>query len=291
MRMLTHVVWVAASLATGGMAASETVGLCRFDTGSLAFAGTPVEQARCLLRPVMIRGRIGEALGALPPTLDRLVGTPVTLTADRVRQHLRDVGLSEDDVGGSLDRPVSRGRGGQAGAPLARYFVIHDTSSPYLRDRPFPPDDDERLNSFAPYMARREAHLYNNRLPTSETSVFVMHEIDIPWRATRFEMTVGIPSKGMFIHVENVQPRRRDPQNSSPNNDNLAPMPGFTAAQYQKLALFYVAASRRAGTWMIPAYHAVLDAGIGDHDDPQNFDLSAFDSAVAEAVAAISVQP
>ena len=78
MRMLTHVVWVAASLATGGMAASETVGLCRFDTGNLAFAGTPVEQARCLLRPVMIRGRIGEALGALPPTLDRLVGTPVT---------------------------------------------------------------------------------------------------------------------------------------------------------------------------------------------------------------------
>ena len=33
----------------------------------------------------------------------------------------------------------------------------------------------------------------------------------------------------------------------------------------------------RAGFWLIPGYHAVIDEGIYDkHDDPQNFDLDAF---------------
>ena len=33
----------------------------------------------------------------------------------------------------------------------------------------------------------------------------------------------------------------------------------------------------RAGFWMIPAFHAVLDEGICDkHDDPQNFELEQF---------------
>ena len=29
------------------------------------------------------------------------------------------------------------------------------------------------------------------------------------------------------------------------------------------------------GEWLVPAYHAAIDAGIPDaHDDPQNFDLN-----------------
>ena len=46
---------------------------CRFDHISLTFAGTPKEQARCLLRHVEPGGAaLPEA--ELPPTLDRLIG-------------------------------------------------------------------------------------------------------------------------------------------------------------------------------------------------------------------------
>jgi len=56
--------------------------------------------------------------------------------------------------------------------------------------------------------------------------------------------------------------------------DATAPTPGFTAAQLDRLALTYVAASVRRGQWMIPAFHAAIDVGLPNaHDDPQNFDL------------------
>ena len=38
--------------------------------------------------------------------------------------------------------------------PWALYFVIHDTSTPFLGDAPFPKDldRDPKVNSFTPYM-------------------------------------------------------------------------------------------------------------------------------------------
>ena len=49
---------------------------------------------------------------------------------------------------------------------------------------------------------------------------------------------------------------------------------GFSEKQMDRLALVYIAASVRRGSWLIPAFHATVDAGIPNaHDDPQNFDL------------------
>jgi hypothetical protein len=49
--------------------------------------------------------------------------------------------------------------------------------------------------------------------------------------------------------------------------------------------MVYIVASVRAGRWLIPAFHAALDEGIPNaHDDPQNFDLAAFDGAVSKAL-------
>jgi hypothetical protein len=48
--------------------------------------------------------------------------------------------------------------------------------------------------------------------------------------------------------------------------------------------LVYVAASVRKGTWMIPAFHGVLDVGVGDHDDPQHFELQKCASMVQVTV-------
>jgi hypothetical protein len=58
------------------------------------------------------------------------------------------------------------------------------------------------------------------------------------------------------------------------NNDLIAPVPGFSDAQLERLALVYVAASLRRSRWLIPAFHAVIDHEyVGGHDDPQQFDL------------------
>ncbi|HEX8638714.1 MAG TPA: hypothetical protein VF692_11665, partial [Pyrinomonadaceae bacterium] len=83
--------------------------------------------------------------------------------------------------------------------------------------------------------------------------------------------------KGLQLHIELIQPRRRDADDENPNNDLIAPFPGFTDRQYERLALLYAAASLRRGSWLIPAYHSAVDAGIKDaHDDPQNFELKKF---------------
>ena len=52
-------------------------------------------------------------------------------------------------------------------------------------------------------------------------------------------------------------------------------------AQYDRLALLYTIASVRAGRWLIPAYHAAIDAGIRNgHDDPMGFDAESFGNSL-----------
>jgi hypothetical protein len=112
------------------------------------------------------------------------------------------------------------------------------------------------------------------------------HDLEIPWRETKFERAPVFAGalKGLFLHIELIQPRRRAP-GFGRRNDAQAPTPGFTGAQYDRLALVYVIASVRAGTWMIPAFHAAIDADIrGGHDDPQNFDLETFARSLSNLI-------
>lgn len=283
-----------AALAIGTAAApaagAATIGVCRFDTAALAFAGTPAQQARCLLRPVKKWGAIGNVLPALPAKLGGLVGTVPTITPDQLAAYVAAKGL----VVGNVVGRVSRARDNSPAAPPARYFVIHDTSTPWFGNAQFPADIDTSadVNDMAGYLDERDddspvAHYFLNR----RGEVAIGHRLSIPWRATKFEMMVGIPAKGLFLHVENIQPRRRDP-NGGARNDAIAPEPGLTAVQYQGLALLYTIASVRAGKWLIPAFHTVLDHGLSDaHDDPQNFDLAAFDQALDRVTAEIGGQP
>ena len=84
--------------------------------------------------------------------------------------------------------------------------------------------------------------------------------------------------------MELVQPRKSDPAGGR-GNDGVAPDPGFTPAQYERLALLYIAASVRKGSWLIPAFHAVLDTGyVNGHDDPQNFSLTAWSESIAHLI-------
>ncbi len=236
---------------------------CPFDEATLSFKGTPLEQAKCLLRPVRRHGELSAQLAVLPAPLEDLIGKPVVISAQQVEAYLRARGINETNVGGAMTNQLK-----------AKYFVIHDTSTPNYGDKAFPTNINEAswsYNNLEHWFKSPVAHCFVNRLGESVSP----HTWVTPWRATKLEVKVlGEKSRGVFVHTELIQPRRRDPD-GSPGNDAIAPQPGFPQAQLDRLALLYVTASVQHGTWMVPAYHATVDAGIPNgHDDPQNFDLA-----------------
>jgi hypothetical protein len=271
----------------------KNMGPCEFEPERLSFKGEPSEQAKCLLTPVRPVGRLGPPLDELPAVLAEKVGQSSGLPPHgSLRSWLTSRGL-DDPLAESLMRRVSHARDNDGQSRLATYFVIHDTSTPNYGALPWPRnlDDDVKLNSLERYRCSNEierAHAFINRAG----AIMLAHDFTVPWRATKFEMATNFGSalKGLFLHVEMIQPRRRDPKFGR-RNDFLAPQPGFTDAQYDALAVIYVVASVRAGFWMIPAFHAVLDEGIRNkHDDPQNFELSVFVASLERLLESLSMQ-
>jgi len=254
---------------------AEEIGECRFNRETLTFAGSRVEQAACLLRKI-------ELLAVRKPQ-----------PLPKVIRHLmeRDDGPSAEQKAAAiaaLPEPYGAYARQWADAPLSRtveglpalYFVIHDTSTPFYANEPFPKhlNQDLKVNDFTPYMDQtfaREpvAHIFLNRVG----QIWAGHEFQEGWRATKLESrVVGPRARGRMIHIETVQPRRFLPGAAS-RGQTYGPKPGFTREQYRMLAALYVYASARSGSWLIPAQHNTVDAGIPDaHDDPQNFELKQF---------------
>ena len=236
-------------------------------------------QAKCLLRPVKKFGNLGEPLTALPPTLDSIIGEPTSasLTIDQLKRFLTLKGISEADVGGSLSVALS--------AP--KYFVIHDTSD-FLELTDFPAninDATSSLNRLTGRVTRPICHVYINRVGQSATAV--VFESASPPSGTKFGLCNSARKKE-FLHIENIQPRIRD-RSVRFENDAIAPTPGFSDAQLERLALIYIAASARSGRWLIPAYHSPIDLGFRDrHDDPQNFDLEKWAASIKSLIQQIS---
>ncbi|MBO0751503.1 MAG: hypothetical protein J2P53_05305 [Bradyrhizobiaceae bacterium] len=270
----------------------KSMGPCNFDADNLSFAGSPVEQTECLIRPVNAWAHLGPPLETLPRALAVRVGGMMAVP-DRaaLTAFINDTGLAPQFAEG-INSELSRARDGDAQAPMARYFVIHDTSGPKLGSFPANLDDNAKINNLERFTCSDSseiAHAFINR----QGDVFFGHDFAVPWRSTKFEraLAFGTNLKGLFLHVEMVQPRKRGRH----GYDISAPTPGFTAPQYRQLALLYTIASVRAGAWLIPAFHAVIDSGIrGGHDDPQNFDIDAFAAAldsVTEKLAAYGPTP
>ena len=244
-----------------------------------------IDQAKCLLRQPKIFGNVGPTLTSLPAPFDQLLTRPtIDISKEQLRRYLQAQGINEADIGGSLDKPVSRTNNNNPRAELARYFIIHDTSTPNLGNDTFPNNINEaswEFNNFNKYGSgdNSPAHIIINRVGQSVTR----KDFNTPWRSTRreSEQFCGVNKcKGLFLAVELVQPRKCQPnpgqtQCSPPRkNDAKSPDPGFTKAQLDRLAVVYIAASVRRGKWLIPAFHVVLDQIVpGGHDDPQNFNL------------------
>jgi len=281
-------------LVKGVTAEEGRAGRCGFLAMRRAFAGTAAEQAECLTRAVGWAAKIGEP--TLTPFLRERVGRPTGISVERFSTYIAGLGVAPDRLGGSIGVPLA-----------ASYFVIHDTSAPNCSEEEWGPAvcperglmpaardgaDWARAVGFLghPKLApRRLAHAFTNRVGESITEV----EYDEPMVTTRFERCADRASKrGLFVGVENIQPRigvPPIPKKGEAATDYVAPRPGFTAPQYDRLALLYVTASVRRGRWMIPAFHAVLDSYYaGGHDDPQNFDMPAFSDAVARHTARLA---
>jgi hypothetical protein len=252
------------------------MGPCAFNPETLSFAGEAVEQAACLGRPVYRWAKLGPPTVELPAVLADHIGRAIDLPDRAALGALLEERGLDPELKAGLSGQVSRARDGDPFSPAARYFVIHDTSGPRLGSFPADLDENRKINNLARFRCADSfeiAHAVINRMG----GVFVGHDFGVPWRSTKFEraLNFGGSLKGLFLHVEMIQPRRRGPGRH--RNDIAAPNPGFTAAQYDELALLYTVASVRAGEWLIPAFHAVIDGDIrGGHDDPQNFVLGAF---------------
>jgi hypothetical protein len=254
---------------------AEEIGECRFSRETLTFAGTRVEQATCLLRKIeLLAVRKPQPL---PKVIARLMESQGGPTAAQKAATLAAFPEPYRTFAAQWsDTPLPRTADGLP----ALYFVIHDTSTPFYANEPFPKrlDQDLKVNDFTPYMdgtfAREPvAHIFLNRVG----QIWAGHEFQESWRATKLESRViGLRAKGRMVHIETVQPRRFLP-NAISRDQTQGPKPGFSKAQYRMLAALYVYASARAGSWLIPAQHNTVDAGIPDaHDDPQNFELKRF---------------
>jgi hypothetical protein len=253
---------------------------CLFDKETLQFVGSPVEQARCLLRPVKIVGNLGASLQKLPAPLEKLIGQKFEIKKEKLREYLRKNKIDETALGGFLDQPLSKAKLPNGGEIEALYFLIHDTSSPYLKDEPFPAEINDakwRGNDLTVWKTQPVAHVFINRAGESATIVDFGEPVKKGFGTKFARDFLKQEAKGLQIHIELVQPRRRDKNRQPQNNDAIAPAVGFSEQQYERLALLYVLASARRGSWLILAFHAAMDAGIKDaHDDPQNFELEKF---------------
>lgn len=256
-------------------ASAEEIGECRFSPETLTFAGDRTQQATCLLRKI-------ELLAVRKPQPMPKVIRQLMESADGPTAAQKAAALA------AFPEPYRTYAAEWANAALsstdeglpALYFVIHDTSTPFYADEPFPKrlNQDLKVNDFTPYMngsiAREPvAHIFLNRVG----QIWAGHEFQEAWRATKLESRViGPRARGRMVHIETVQPRRFLPAAES-RGQTYAPKPGFTRDQYRMLAALYVYTSARAGSWLIPAQHNTVDAGIPEaHDDPQNFQLKHF---------------
>jgi hypothetical protein len=261
----------------------KTMGPCSFDPATLSYQGEPIEQAKCLMRSMDQSRNLGPPLDDLPPALTSRIGQDTGLPSREALSTFLSGQNLEWDFAAHLWQPLARARDNDPDSPSARYFVIHDTSGPNYGHRSFPDDIDgaSKINNLSNFRCTDNwelAHIIVNRFG----GMLLGHDFGTPWRATKFERAKDFNGalKGLFVHTELIQPRRAAP-GFGRHNDAGTPTPAFTAAQYDRLALLYTIASARAEHWLIPAFHAAIDADIRNgHDDPRNFDVDSFAASI-----------
>ncbi len=247
-----------------------------------------VEQAKRLLRKVLPMGFVGAEVASFDSAFAANVGNACTISRDQLRAYIEREQIGEWEIGGPINNPVSSITDAYGNTVFAKYFVIHDTSYPRYKN-----DIPSNINSASWEWNNLNrwnspvCHLYVNRIGQSKT----ITPFDGGMTATKMERYIlgDASCRGLYLHIELIQPRAPN-RRYGRHNDIEAPTPGFSEAQYKRLALLYVTASIRKGEWLIPGFHACIDQGIRNaHDDPQNFELHKFLNGVNEVIADLSM--
>jgi hypothetical protein len=254
-----------------------------FDKAKMEYKGTKAVQAKMLMRQVELWGKINEKEAKLDASYLSLLTTKITITNVQLQKYLSTNNISDAEIGGNIKSLLSSIDVGTKKV-FAKYFVIHDVSTP-VYNTTFPSNINDKTWSFNDVSRwnKKVTHVYLTRTGKSKT----VADFSEGLRATKFELkTIGTPSRGLFLHIELIQPRVYPPGNEG--NAPVAPKPGFTDAQYERLALLYICSSFRKGEWLVPAFHADIDQGISDgHDDPQNFETQKFTDQILKLLEAI----
>ena len=164
----------------------KSMGACAFDPETLSYAGTPVQQAMCLMRGMDASRNLASLLTSLPAALASRIGLTTGLPSRAtLSNYLAEQGL-EGELGDYLWLPASHAHNNDLDSPMARYFVIHDTSGPNYGHRSFPDDIDESpkindLRNFNCPDGWGKAHVVVNR----SGDMIVDHDFAIPWRETK----------------------------------------------------------------------------------------------------------
>jgi hypothetical protein len=226
--------------------------LKRFDYVKYEYKGGAVDQAGYLLRNNFM-GKVDTSKAVVPQGLLDKIGTRVSLEKSQLITFLSDNKIKDEEIGGSINNGISfiidNGK-----KKYARYFVMHDVSCPCYNSF-FPANIDSNTWSYNNLRAWRDTvnHIYVTRTGQSKTMV----DLSKGWRATKFESKIlGKKSRGLFIHVELVQPCVYPPGDCK--TAPIAPSPAFTKKQYERLALIYLIASFRKGEWLIPVIMLAL---------------------------------
>src|ERR1700722_17085491 len=102
----------------------KNMGECDFNLDSLEYRGTPVEQARCLMRGLDQTRNLGPPLESLPDALASRIGRDGGLpTRETLSMYLSKQNL--EDFAAHLWQPVSRALDNNPEARAECYFVIH----------------------------------------------------------------------------------------------------------------------------------------------------------------------
>jgi hypothetical protein len=285
-----------------------------FDENAMEYKGNKQTQAKLLLRDVKIWGKVSQEEPKIDTTFLNLLAKPIPFTKTEVLNYLTKNNINLNSIGGSIDNPVSYTTISNKKI-YAKYFVIHDVSTPAIDGKhpiDFPKDiDDSTFFYKKQYWNKISKWKYNKLIKeqeppshiiltrTGESNTLV--DFSEGWRATKFESKIlKEKSKGLYLHIELVQPRVYIPPKSNKDNAPFAPVPGFADLQYKKLALLYVCASVRKGEWLVPAFHVCIDQEVtfmengklrkDSHDDPQNFELHKFTNEILKLISVLKIQ-
>ena len=255
------------------------MGACAFDAETLSYAGTPVEQAMCLMRGMDATRNLAPPLTSLPSALASRIGETTGLPTREVLSNYLSKENLETDFAAHLWEPLSRAHDNDPDSPTARYFVIHDTSGPNYGHRAFPDDinTDAHYENLADYACTDgwgRAHVFINRIG----EMLLAHDYSIPWRETKFEQAAefGGALQGLFLHNELVQPRKSAPATAGATMRKrpIPPSPRRNTTGWRSSTPLPAV---RKGKWLVPAFHAAIDADIPNgHDDPLHFDIDSF---------------